>query len=165
MTLFWLVGGEVIRSQHHQPSVPTGLGSMCLWAANFFHLVGVQYTQNSAKDVAQEHNREQKTELVGKKKWGRKEANECLYKIHINRSTESMPLFLQYLWGWQDKNYQVPFTGGLESSGKNWFASGEVSSNRKWPLNLILIPKLFHNSRLLPHMTEVCKDLLENCQK
>ena len=44
-TLFWWVGGEVGRSQHHQPSGLTGLGSTHWWAAyhNFFHLRGLQY--------------------------------------------------------------------------------------------------------------------------
>ena len=32
-TFFWWVGGEVSRSQHHQLQVPTGLGSISLWAA------------------------------------------------------------------------------------------------------------------------------------
>ena len=32
-TVFWLVGGEVIRSKHHHPSGFNGLRSSCLWAA------------------------------------------------------------------------------------------------------------------------------------
>ena len=33
-TVFWLVGGEVIRSQHRQPSDSNCSGSTCLWAGN-----------------------------------------------------------------------------------------------------------------------------------
>ena len=40
-TFFWWVGGEVSASQHHQPLVPTGLGSAYLWgASNYFLLPG-----------------------------------------------------------------------------------------------------------------------------
>ena len=49
-TFFWWVSNEVSGSQH-QPSGPTSLGSICLWAAyiNFSHWRGFQYQQNSSK--------------------------------------------------------------------------------------------------------------------
>ena len=49
--LFWLVGGEVIRSQHHQPSagVYRLVGSMQATSPTWW---GFQYLQNSSKDMA-----------------------------------------------------------------------------------------------------------------
>ena len=51
-TLFWLVGGEGIRSQHHQPSagVYRLVGSMQATSPTWW---GFQYLQNSSKDMAQ----------------------------------------------------------------------------------------------------------------
>ena len=48
--LFWLVGGEVIRSQHHQPSAGVYMlvGSMQATSPTWW---GFQYLQNSSKDV------------------------------------------------------------------------------------------------------------------
>ena len=49
--LFWLVGGEVIRSQHHQPSAGVYMlvGSMQATSPTWW---GFQYLQNSSKDMA-----------------------------------------------------------------------------------------------------------------
>ena len=51
-TLFWLVGGEVIRSQHHQPfaGVYMLVGSMQATSPTWW---GFQYLKNSSKDMAQ----------------------------------------------------------------------------------------------------------------
>ena len=55
-TFFWLVGGEVTRSQHPQPSgsnqsgVYVLVGSMQLTSPNLW---GFQYLQNNSKDIAQ----------------------------------------------------------------------------------------------------------------
>ena len=50
-TLFWLVGGEVIRSQHHQPfaGVYMLVGSMQATSPTWW---GFQYLQSSSKDMA-----------------------------------------------------------------------------------------------------------------
>ena len=53
-TFFWGVGGEVNRSQHHQPSGLTDLGSICFWAAYHSSLTsptwrGFQHLQNSSE--------------------------------------------------------------------------------------------------------------------
>ena len=53
---FWLVGGEIIGSQHHQPSgskqsgVYMLVGSIQLTSSTWW---GFQYLQNSSKDIAQ----------------------------------------------------------------------------------------------------------------
>ena len=55
-TFFWLVGGEVIGSQHHQPSGSQMLWGLCacgqqkLTSSTWW---GFQYLQNSSKDMAQ----------------------------------------------------------------------------------------------------------------
>ena len=54
-TFFWLVGGEVIRSQHHQPSgsnwsgISMFVGSIQLTSTWW----GFQYLENSSKEMAQ----------------------------------------------------------------------------------------------------------------
>ena len=55
-TFFWLVGGEVIKSQHHQPSASNRsgvyvlVGSIQLTSSTWW---GFPYLQNSSKDMAQ----------------------------------------------------------------------------------------------------------------
>ena len=53
-TFFLWVGGEVIGSQHHQPSGSNHSGAYMLVVCivNFSHLVGFQYPQNGSKDTA-----------------------------------------------------------------------------------------------------------------
>ena len=52
---FWWGGGKLSRTQHHQPSDPTGLGSLCLWAVDHCYALtsptwrGFQDLQNSSK--------------------------------------------------------------------------------------------------------------------
>ena len=51
-TFFWLVGGEVSGSQHHQPSVPNRSGVyMLVGSINFSHLVRVSVSAKQLKDI------------------------------------------------------------------------------------------------------------------
>ena len=53
-TFFWLVGGEVSRSQHHQPSGSNWSGVCVLLVqhrVNFSHLVGVSISTKQRKDI------------------------------------------------------------------------------------------------------------------
>ena len=57
-TFFWLVGGEVIRSQHHQPSGSNQCGGLCACGqqtVNFLHQVGVSVSAKQLKGHGSEY--------------------------------------------------------------------------------------------------------------